>query len=80
MVRLPHSISRGERPWFHSTTDHPYLDPAGACDKDTSFFSFSKAFSKKKNIFCKYFHNFFEKYDIYRQHHSTNRQINDNIS
>jgi len=80
MVRLPHSISRGERPWFHSTTDHPYLDPAGACGKDTSFFSFGKAFSKKKNIFCKYFHNFFEKYDIYGQQCFSNPQSKLNIS
>ena len=67
MVRLPHSISRGERPWFHSTTDHPYLDPAGACGKDTSFFSFGNAFSKKKNIFHKYFHNFLPHHDFYFQ-------------
>lgn len=47
MVRLLH-FSRGVRPWFHSTTDHPYLDPAGACGKDISIFENNKTFFKEK--------------------------------
>lgn len=47
MVRIL-LISRGLRPWFHSTTDHPYLDPAGACDKGTFFFANGKTFFQRK--------------------------------
>lgn len=47
MVRIL-LVSRGLRPWFHSTTDHPYLDPAGACGKGISFFQNYKAFFKEK--------------------------------
>ena len=54
MVRIL-LISRGLRPWFHSTTDHPYLDPAGAWRKDKSFFANDKPFSKEKELFCKVF-------------------------
>ena len=50
MVRIL-LISRGLRPWFHSTTDHPYLDPAGAWRKDTIFFTNYKTFFKEKERF-----------------------------
>ena len=47
MVRIL-LFSRGLRPWFHSTTDHPYLDPAGACDKGTINFANYKGFFLEK--------------------------------
>ena len=50
MVRIL-LISRGLRPWFHSTTDHPYLDPAGACGKGTTNFANYKAFFLEKELF-----------------------------
>ena len=50
MVRIL-LISRGLRPWFHSTTDHPYLDPAGACGKGTINFANYKAFFLEKELF-----------------------------
>jgi hypothetical protein len=50
MVRIL-LISRGLRPWFHSTTDHPYLDPAGACGKGTINFVNYKGFFLEKETF-----------------------------
>lgn len=74
MVRIL-LISRGLRPWLHSTTDHPYLDPAGACGKGTIFLEKFKTFFKEKDIiermlFNKYiYHTFSDNYKAAKNGH-----------